>query len=143
MLGYLKILPVVALLGVLGFGAHKWIVTRLESQIVEQQQQIGLLNQHNVALQTAAATNEETIRSLEANATRQIRQITELTTQSAQWETQAREYMNIFNDHDLTRLARARPGLIESRANAATKEVFDSVEQDSKDTQELNNAPKN
>lgn len=143
MLGYLKLLPVVALVGVLGFGAHKWIVNRLETQIVEQQQQISLLNQHNVALQTAAATNEETIRSLEATASRQITQITNLTTQSAQWEQQAREYMNIFNDHNFTRLSRARPGLIESRANAATKEVFDSVEQDSKDTQDLNNAPKN
>jgi hypothetical protein len=41
--------------------------------------------------------------------------------------------MIIFSDHDLTKLARARPGSIELRANRATADVFRSVEADSRE----------
>ena len=34
----------------------------------------------------------------------------------------------ILNDHDLTRLVLAKPGLIETRINNATQELFDSIE---------------
>ena len=45
-------------------------------------------------------------------------------------------YMRIFADHDLTKLARARPGSIELRANRATADVFRSVEADSRELDE-------
>ena len=41
-------------------------------------------------------------------------------------------YMRIFADHDLTKLARAKPGMIETRANNATADVFRQLEEDSK-----------
>ena len=36
--------------------------------------------------------------------------------------------MKIFKKHDLTKLARAKPGLIETRANKATDEIFKVIE---------------
>ena len=42
-------------------------------------------------------------------------------------------YLDIFKRHSLTKLAAAKPGLIEPRVNKATKEVFDGIEQDSRD----------
>ena len=42
-------------------------------------------------------------------------------------------YLDIFKRHNLTKLAAAKPGLIETRVNKATKEVFDGIEQDSRD----------
>ena len=42
-------------------------------------------------------------------------------------------YLDIFKRHNLTKLAAAKPGLIEPRANKATKEVFDGIEEDSRD----------
>ena len=46
-------------------------------------------------------------------------------------------YLSIFKRHDMTKLARAKPGLIEPRINNGTKEVFRSIEQAS---QEVENA---
>ena len=42
-------------------------------------------------------------------------------------------YLDIFKRHNLTKLAAAKPGLIETRVNNATKEVFDGIEEDSRD----------
>ena len=141
MLAFIRILPVILLVGGLAYGAHNWIVGRLETQISNQQQQIDVLNQQNVALQTAAVQNEQTIRSMEAKAQQQVQQITVLTGQATEWENQAKEYMSIFANHNFTRLARLRPDTIERQANDATRAVFDSVEQDSREIEELNNEP--
>ena len=46
--------------------------------------------------------------------------------QEIQQETQA--YLQIFKKHDLTKLARAKPGLIETRANNATDKIFKVIE---------------
>ena len=39
-------------------------------------------------------------------------------------------YLDIFKRHNLSKLAIAKPGLIETRVNNATKDVFDSIEKD-------------
>ena len=46
-------------------------------------------------------------------------------------------YLDIFKRHNLTKLAAAKPGLIEPRANKATKEVFDGIEEDSRNIDDL------
>jgi len=40
-------------------------------------------------------------------------------------------YLDVFRRHDLAKLASAKPGLLEPRVNRGTKDVFDSLEQDS------------
>ena len=40
-------------------------------------------------------------------------------------------YLNIFARHDLSKLAAAKPGLIQTRINKGTKDVFDTIENDS------------
>ena len=53
-------------------------------------------------------------------------------------------YLDIFRRHNLTKLAAAKPGLIETRANKATKEVFDAIEEISRNIDCLDNsAPTN
>ena len=47
-------------------------------------------------------------------------------------------YMNIFRRHNLSKLAAAKPGLIEPRINKGTKNVFDSIEKDSAFISDLN-----
>ncbi len=143
MLGFIKALPLIILLGGIAYGGHNWIVGKLETRIDQQQMQIDVLNQQNVVLQTAAQQNETTIRNMEANAKKQVQQITTLSTRATEWENQAKEYMNIFSNHNFTKLARLRPDTIERQANDATRSVFDSVEQDSRDIEELNNEQDN
>ena len=138
MLGMLKALPLIALLAGAGYAAHWFIVNQLESRISQQEAIIQQYQAQNIALQSAAEINEQTIRSLEQNMNRQIEQMTSLTTVNQQLQSEKDEYLSIFRRHDLQRLALARPGLIEPRINNGTQEVFRQVEQDSREVAELN-----
>jgi uncharacterized protein (UPF0305 family) len=62
-----------------------------------------------------------------------------LQVQNQQYETQMSEYMDIFRRHNIAKLASAKPGLMETRINNATKEVFDAIEEDSNRISALNN----
>ena len=136
MLGFIKALPIIIILAGAGLAAHKFIVNEKDNRINQLQTQVDYLNTENVALQTAAATNEATIRSLEANAKQQAEAMMGLTNRNNELNAERDSYMRIFADHDLTKLARARPGSIEVRANRATADVFRSVEADSRELDE-------
>jgi len=47
-------------------------------------------------------------------------------------ELEMSRYLDIFKRHNLTKLANAKPSLIETRVNNGTKKVFDGIEADSK-----------
>jgi hypothetical protein len=89
--------------------------------------------QQNVALQTAQQIQEDTIRGLEAQSKQQIQAMGNLTNRNNELNAERDSYLRIFKDHDFTKLARARPGMIETRANNATESVFRSVEDDSRE----------
>jgi len=137
MLSFIRSLPFVGIALLFAYGAHSFIVGSLNKTVEQQQMQIDVLNQQNVALQSAADINEQTIRSLEESNSRQIAQIGDLTVKANEWERQAKEAQQIFKDHNFTKLSRLRPGMIEDRANNKTAEVFRAVEQDSKDVANL------
>lgn len=138
MLSALKVLPFILILAGLGYGAHVFIVNQLDTQIVQLQSDVRQYQAQNVALQSAAEINEQTIRSLQENSQRQLEQVTSLTTANQQFQTEKDEYLSIFRRHDLARLALARPGLIEPRINSGTQEVFRQVEEDTKEIAALN-----
>ena len=138
MFAYLKILPFILLLAGAGYAAHKFIVNQLNTEIVQLQSDLRQYQIQNVALQSAAAINEQTIKSLEERSELQLEQMTTLTTANQQLQSEKEEYLSIFRRHDLQRLALARPGLIEPRINNGTQEVFRQVEQDSKEVSDLN-----
>ena len=54
-------------------------------------------------------------------------------------EAEMSRYLDIFKRHNLSKLAAAKPGLIETRVNNGTKEVFESIEQDSRNIDSLDN----
>tara|TARA_B100001105_G_C22284018_1_gene396560 strand:- start:341 stop:748 length:408 start_codon:yes stop_codon:yes gene_type:complete len=134
MLGFLKSLPYMLVIGALAFGAHKFIVGNLNDTIEKQAMQIEQYVAQNVALQTAADMNESTIRSLEEGAKAQLEQIGNLQDQFNLATAQKNEALRIFNDHDITKLAKNRPGLMQPRANEATKKEFNLLELLSTDT---------
>lgn len=138
MLSFIRSLPFVGITLLFAYGAHSFIVGNLNKTVEQQQMQIDVLNQRNVALESAAQINEQTIRSLEESNSKQIEQIGDLQVANTEYQRQAEEAMAIFRDHDLTILSRRRPNMIEDRANDATKAVFDAVEQDSRDISQLN-----
>ena len=91
------------------------------------------LRQNNATLEVAVQTQEETISTLQNDFALQTSQLNELALKNQETQKEMNRYLDIFKRHNLTKLAAAKPGLIEPRANKATKEVFDGIEQDSRD----------
>ena len=91
------------------------------------------LKANNVKLETAVATQEETISSLQNDFALQGKSLLDMQSKNQAIEAEMNRYLDIFKRHDLTKLAAAKPGLIEPRVNEATKEVFNGIEQDSRD----------
>ena len=138
MFSALKVLPFILMLAGLGYGAHKFIVNQLDTEIIQLQSDVRQYQAQNVTLQSAAEINEQTIRSLEENSQRQLEQVSSLTNANQQFQSEKDEYLSIFRRHDLARLALARPGLIEPRINSGTQDVFRQVEEDTKEIATLN-----
>jgi hypothetical protein len=110
---------------VLGLGGY-WLYT--ENQI---------LKQDNVKLEAAVEEQKETIKVIQENFEKQGKALNNLQVKNQQIEAEKDRYLDIFRRHDLNKLAIAKPGLIEIKANKQTKEVFDTIENDSKKLDEL------
>jgi len=91
------------------------------------------LKANNIKLEGAVQMQEETISTLQTDFANQTKALTSLQSKNNEIELEMNRYLDIFKRHNLTKLAAAKPGLIETRANKATKEVFDGIEQDSRD----------
>ena len=87
------------------------------------------LRENNAQLNVAVQTQEETISTLQDDFANQGQQLNELTRKSQEIQLEMNRYLDIFKRHNLTKLAAAKPGLIEKRVNKGTKEVFDAIEQ--------------
>ena len=97
------------------------------------------LRENNAQLNVAVETQEETISTLQEDFATQGQELTELTKRSQEAQREMNRYLDIFRRHNLTKLAAAKPGLIETRANKATKEVFDAIEEISRTIDSLDN----
>tara|TARA_A100001234_G_scaffold187710_1_gene172505 strand:- start:587 stop:970 length:384 start_codon:yes stop_codon:yes gene_type:complete len=98
--------------------------TNTQAELVE-------LREYNMAMELQVATQNETIDKMSKQYETQAKALGELTSKNAEIEAEMSRYLDIFRRHDLSKLAAAKPGLIEPRVNNATKEVFDSLETDS------------
>ena len=84
-----------------------------------------------MAMELQVKTQNETIDEMSKQYEQQAKALGELTSKNAEIEAEMTRYLDIFRRHNLSKLAAAKPGLIEPRVNNATKEVFDSLESDS------------
>ena len=91
------------------------------------------LKANNIKLEGAVQMQEEAIASLQNDFAKQTTALNNLQSKNNEIELEMNRYLDIFKRHNLTKLAAAKPGLIEPRVNKATKEVFDGIEQDSRD----------
>ena len=89
------------------------------------------LREYNMAMELQVKTQNETIDKMSKQYEQQAQALGELTSKNAEIEAEMTRYLDIFRRHNLSKLAAAKPGLIEPRVNNATKEVFDSLESDS------------
>ena len=103
------------------------LVLGLGSYYLYQQNQV--LTANNMALEGAVATQEEAIKTMQNDFALQTQQLGELQKKSQEAQLEMNRYLDIFKRHNLTKLAAAKPGLLEPRINKGTKNVFDSIEE--------------
>ena len=113
------------------------LVLSLGSYYLYNQNQV--LQANNAQLETAVATQEEAIATMQNDFALQTAQLGELQKKSQEAQKEMNRYLDIFKRHNLTKLAAAKPGLLEPRINNGTKNVFDSIEEISRDIDALDN----
>ena len=97
------------------------------------------LKNENTALTFAVEEQKQTIAAVQQAYETQGKALNNLSTRNAEIEGEMNRYLDIFRRHNLNQLAAAKPGLIEKRVNNGTKKVFDSIENDSKELDSLDN----
>ena len=85
----------------------------------------------NVAYEVRDLEQKQTIKAIQDNLEKSTQALSGLQVKNQQYEAEMAEYLDIFRRHNLAKLASAKPGLIETRVNNKTKEVFDGIEEDS------------
>ena len=97
------------------------------------------LKNENTALNFAVEEQKQPIAAVQQAYETQGKALNNLSTRNAEIEGEMNRYLDIFRRHNLNQLAAAKPGLIEKRVNNGTKKVFDSIENDSKELDSLDN----
>lgn len=106
-----------------------------QTQTTIAELKVEILSKQNLltAYETREAEQEKTIQALQENLQRTTEALNTMSARNAEIEAEAKRYMAIFARHDLAKLAAAKPGLIETRINKGTSDVFRTIEQDSAD----------
>ena len=97
------------------------------------------LSMNNMQLEIAVAEQEEAIKVIKESYEKQGAALNQLASKNAQIEAEMNGYLDIFRRHNLNKLAIAKPGMIETRANDQTQSVFEAIENDSKELDSLDN----
>ena len=101
-----------------------------------QNQRLSSLNQ---AFELRDQEQKAAIDSLQNDFNLQTEGLLQLQSKNQQIEADMNRYLDIFKRHNLSKLAAAKPGLIETRVNNGTKEVFESIQEDSRNIDSLDN----
>ena len=113
------------------------LVLSLGSYYLYNQNQV--LTANNVALESAVATQEEAIATMQNDFALQTKALGDLQAKSQATQLEMNRYLDIFKRHNLTKLAAAKPGMLEPRINNGTKNVFESIEAISRTIDSLDN----
>ena len=100
-------------------------------------QQNESLKIENLAFQVRDQEQTATIKAQQESFERQTSALNNMTARNAEIEGEMNRYLDIFKRHNLNKLAIAKPGLIEKRVNDGTKKVFETIEEDSKSLDNL------
>lgn len=120
MLSRLKIYAVIGAVFLLLAGLGYWYYRDTQARLEQ-------LAADRARLETAVKLQEETIRAMTAAQAQQAQTLTQLQRDLARAESDKDRLSAQLSRHDLTTLARRRPGLIENRMNAATRRVIEEL----------------
>ena len=140
MLGMLKMLPLLIVIAAGGYMYHNTVVSQKDAVIARLETNAVILKENAVRLETAFESEKAAREKSEDNLQAQLQAVGSLMEKNAFMQGEMDSYLSIFKRHNMTGLARAKPGLIEPRINNGTKKVFRQIEQDS---EEVANADSN
>jgi septal ring factor EnvC (AmiA/AmiB activator) len=118
---------ILIVMGAAGYVYYGQTQRALAAKEAELQTQRNLLN----AFEMREAEQQKTIDALQNNLQKTTESLNKLSTRNAEIEAEAQRYLAIFARHNLAKLAAAKPGLIETRINKGTSDVFRTIEKDS------------
>ena len=118
------LLGIIAAMGVGSYLYYQTAVVPMKNKIEEQ---TGVI----LAQDLRDKEQQATIAAIKDNLERTGKALSGLQTKNQQYEQQMSEYMDVFRRHNIAKAASARPGMIQKRANNATKEVFNAIQNDS------------
>ena len=96
----------------------------------DTQETIANLRENNIQLTVAARDSAESLETMQNNFEVAQRQIVALKERAEQAEEYQDELIAKLRDHDLTKLTLQKPGMIETRVNNATAQIFRELEAD-------------
>ena len=111
------------------------LVLGLGSYYLYNQNQV--LSANNLALEGAVEEQKQAMDAMKESFEKQGKSLQNMMRKNAQIEQEMNQYLDIFRRHNLNQLAVAKPGMIEKRFNNGTKQVFESIENDSKELDTL------
>ena len=95
------------------------------------------LSANNLALEGAVEEQQAAMTAMKESFEKQGKSLQQMMQKNAQIEQEMNQYLDIFRRHNLNHLAIAKPGMIEKRINDGTAQVFESIENDSKELDSL------
>jgi len=113
---------IIAAMGSAGFLYYQFAVVPMKNKLEEQTAVI-------IAQDLRDQEQKATIAAITLNAEKTAAANAQMQQQNQQYEAEMSEYLDIFRRHNLAKIASARPGQIQTQANARTKEVFDAIEE--------------
>lgn len=122
---------IIGAMGLAGFMYYNFSVIPMQNKLEEQTKVI-------IAQDLRDQEQKATIEAIENNLQRTTAALSGLQVKNQKYEEEMAEYLDIFRRHNLAKLASAKPGMIELRANNRTKEAFDAIEADSQRISSLN-----
>ena len=139
MLGLIKAAPLLLVVAGGAYAYHTTAVNKAEAKIARLEANAVVLKENAAKLDAAFEAEKAARERSEENLQIQLQAVSDLTTKNTEMQAEMDDYLSIFKRHNLTKLARAKPGLVEPRINKGTKDVFDAIEQDSAEVENADN----
>jgi hypothetical protein len=125
------LMGIIGAMGLAGFMYYNFSVVPMKNKLEEQAKVI-------LAQDLRDQEQKATIEAIQNNLAQTTQALSGLQSQNQQYEIQMADYLDVFRRHNLSKLASAKPGMVEVDANNGTKEVFDAIEADSQRISSLN-----
>ena len=125
------LMGIIGAMGLAGFMYYNLSIVPMKNKLEEQSKVI-------IAQDLRDQEQRAAIEAIQNNLAKTSQELTGLQVRNQAYESEMAEYMDIFRRHNLSKLASAKPGMIEKRANTRTKEAFDAIEADSQRISALN-----